>query len=57
MSTDAEPAPATTTGAIDDLPYSLILELTVDDQDTIAELVRHTEGDERGRPVAPSTVT
>jgi len=47
MSTDAQPAPATNTRSIDELPYSLVLELTVDDQDTIAELVRHADGEER----------
>jgi len=48
MSTDAQPAPATN-GFVEELPYSLVLELTVNDSDTIAELVRHGEGDERER--------
>jgi hypothetical protein len=30
-----------------ELPFSLILELTVDDPDTVAELCRHMEGEER----------
>lgn len=47
MSTNAQPASAATAGSIEELPYSLVLELTVDDPDTIAELTRHAEGDER----------
>lgn len=39
--------PPATTGSVDELPYSLVVELTVDDSDTIAELMRHAEGDER----------
>jgi len=46
-STDALSARARQTVSIDELPYSLVLELTVNDPDTIAELVRHTEGDGR----------
>ena len=30
-----------------DLPYQVVLELAVEDPDTIAELCQHTEGDER----------
>lgn len=47
MSTDARPAPATTPGSLEEMPYSLVLDLTVNDPDTIAELVRHAEGDDR----------
>jgi hypothetical protein len=32
-----------------ELPYRLLLELTVEDPDTIAELCQHTEGDDRER--------
>lgn len=47
MSTDAQPASSPTGASVDELPYSLVLELTVNDPDTIAELVRHAEGDDR----------
>jgi hypothetical protein len=30
-----------------ELPFSLVLELTIDDPETVAELCRHTEGEER----------
>ena len=30
-----------------ELPYSVVIELTVDDPDTVAELCRHTEGEDR----------
>lgn len=47
MSTDTQPAPAPPAASMTELPYSLVLELTVHDPDTIAELVRHVEGDDR----------
>src|ERR1044072_2967225 len=34
-------------GSNGELPYSLVLELTIDDPDTVAELYRHAEGEER----------
>src|SRR5262245_26217883 len=37
------------TAAAADLPYRLPIELTVEDQDTIAELCQHAEGEDRER--------
>ena len=43
------PSGAAFAGASVDLPFRLLLELTVEDPDSIAELCQHQEGDERER--------
>lgn len=47
MSTAAQTALPTTNGSSEELPYSLDLELTVNDQDTIEELMRYAKGGDR----------
>jgi hypothetical protein len=46
---ELNPAEAAFRGSAAELPYRLLLELTVDDPDTIAELCQHTGGDDRER--------
>jgi hypothetical protein len=46
---ELNPAEAAFGGPTAELPYRLLLELTVEDPDTIAELCQHAEGDDRER--------